>query len=261
MSLFTVDDIPPALRSHVPPGMRLTYPAQGMTSEVAFVEGDSPCVIKRCRDPIYLGWLAREHRVLQALAESPLPVPRVLDYADMDRPGGGREAWLVMSRLEGGSLWPELLNAGVPRRVQLLRGVGALLARLHACPVPGSLRSGSSWLDRMLAQARANLAWCDGTAELLADLHQRRPAPVPEVLIHGDLALDNVLVAAGDVMSLIDWSGGGQGDPRCDVSLALQTAPEIELSEIDLSAFFDGYGGPPLDSQTRRWFEDLYEFF
>ena len=62
-------------------------------------------------------------------------------------------------------------------------------------------------------------------------------------------------------MSLIDWSGGAQGDPRCDLTLALQTEPEIELDEFELAAFFEGYGGAPLDRATRRWFEDLYEFF
>ena len=64
----------------------------------------------------------------------------------------------------------------------------------------------------MLTEARKNLEWCDGTLTLLASLHRLRPEPVRGVLIHGDLALDNVLVAAEDAMSLIDWSGGGQGE-------------------------------------------------
>ena len=113
----------------------------------------------------------------------------------------------------------------------------------------------------MLGEARENLVWCDGTVDLLADLRHRRPQPVPEVLIHGDLALDNVLVAGEGAMSLIDWSGGTQGDPRCDLALALQTEPEFELGELELTAFFEGYGGVPIHRGTRRWFEDLYEFF
>jgi aminoglycoside phosphotransferase (APT) family kinase protein len=261
MSLFTRDDIPPALRRHVPPGAGLTYPLQGMTSEVAFVDGDTRCVVKRCRDPIYLKRLSREHRVLRALADSPLPMPRVLGYAQVDGKEEGREAWLVMSRLEGHPLWNEILRTDSPRRAHLLRRVGELLKSLHVTPVPIGLRSESPWVDRMLAEARDNLGWCDGTVELLADLQHRRPEPVPEVLIHGDLALDNVLVAADDALSLIDWSDGGQGDPRCDLALALQTEPEIELSDFELAAFFEGYGGVPMDRSTRRWFEDLYEFF
>ena len=225
------------------------------------MDGETPCVIKRCRDPDYLEWLSREHRVLRALAGSPLPMPRVLDYAEVDKKEEGREAWLVMSRLEGRSLWNEIIHANSQRRARLLSRVGALLKQLHATSVPKSLRSESPWLDRMLAEAEQNLVWCDGTVELLADLRHRRPEAVPDVLIHGDLALDNVLVAAEDTMSLIDWSGGAQGDPRYDVALALNTEPEIELGEIELAAFFEGYGGVPMERAARKWFEDLYEFF
>ena len=260
MSLFTRDDIPPALRAYAPPGAELTYPPQGMTSDVAFVDGDVRCVLKRCREPIYLEWLSREHRVLRALADSRLPIPRVLDYAELDTEDR-HEAWLVMSRLDGRSLWKEILQANPKQRADLLRRVGELLKRLHATPVPGALAAESPWVDRKLAKARENLAWCDGTAELLADLHRRRLQPVPEVLIHGDLALDNVLITSDGAMSFIDWSDGDQGDPRYDLALALQTEPEIQLSDMEETAFFEGYGIAPIDRITRRWFEDLYEFF
>ena len=179
----------------------------------------------------------------------------------MDKKEQGPEAWLVMSRLEGRPLWNEILHANSQRRGRLLQRVGELLKQLHATPVPIGLRSELPWVDRMLAEARDNFVWCDGTVELLADLRHRRPEPLPEVLIHGDLALDNVLVAAEDAMSLIDWSGGAQGDPRYDLALALHTEPEIELSEIELAAFFEGYGGVTMDRSTRGWLENLYEFF
>jgi aminoglycoside phosphotransferase (APT) family kinase protein len=231
-----------------------------MTSEVAFVDGETACVIKRCRDPIYLEWLSREDRVLRALADSPLPVPRRLDYAQADTKEGP-EAWLVMSRLEGRSPWNDIIQANSQRRAQLLWRLGELLNLLHATPVPDSLQSECSWLDRMLAEAEQNLVWCDGTFELLADLRHRRPEPVPEVLIHGDLALDNVLIAGEDAMSLIDWSGGARGDQRYDLALALDTTPELELSEREVAAFFEGYGGAPMERATRKWFEDLYGFF
>jgi aminoglycoside phosphotransferase (APT) family kinase protein len=231
-----------------------------MTSDVAFIDGERPAVIKRCRDPVYLEWLVREHRVLRALAGSPLSIPRVLGYAEVTRERN-REAWLVMSRLDGHSLWDEMLHASAGRRAPLLRRLGALLRELHTTPVPASLRLEPSWIDRMLDAARENLAWSDGTPELLADLHRRRPAPFPEVLIHGDLALDNVLINADDTMSLIDWSGGGQGDPRYDIALALQTEPEVALGDIERAAFFEGYAGVPPDPATRDWFVALYEFF
>ena len=98
------------------------------------------------------------------------PVPRVLGYAQVDNKEKGREAWLVMSRLEGRPLWNEILHASSRRRARLLRHVGELLKRLHATAVPIDLRSESPWVDQMLAEARKNLRWCDGTVELLASL-------------------------------------------------------------------------------------------
>jgi aminoglycoside phosphotransferase (APT) family kinase protein len=240
--------------------VNLVYPAQGMTSEVAFVEGQNRCVIKRCRDPVYVDWLRREHRVLRELAASRLPIPRVLDYFevyDEDR----SDVWLVMSRLDGWSLWHEMLGANVQQRVELFWRLGALLSRLHSTRVPDGLIASSPWTDRQLVKAEHNLSWCEGTPDLLADLHRRKPSPVPELLIHGDLALDNVLIAPDGALSLIDWSSGDMGDPRCDLSLALQTEPEIPLTDAERMSFFEGYGTAPLDQVTRRWFEDLYEFF
>ena len=80
---------------------------------------------------------------------------------------------------------------------------------------------------------------------LLARLEATRPALSPEVLIHGDLALDNVLVDEDGSLSLIDWSGGDVGDPRYDIALALATEPEIQLGDADVAAFF------------ARWLKDL----
>ena len=114
---------------------------------------------------------------------------------------------------------------------------------------------------RKLAEARENLAWCDGSADLLAQLEARRPTPQAEVLIHGDLALDNVLIERDGSMSLIDWSGGDVGDPRSDIALALATEPEMQLRDADIAGFFNGYGGTQIDAITARWFTRLYEFF
>jgi hypothetical protein len=79
-----------------------------------------------------------------------------------------------MSRLDGRSLWSEILQANQKQRADLLRRLGNLLKRLHATPVPPLLAAESPWVDRTLVKASENLAWCDGTAEFLADLHRRR---------------------------------------------------------------------------------------
>jgi aminoglycoside phosphotransferase (APT) family kinase protein len=195
--------------------------------------------------------------VLEILDGSGIPAPRLVDYSEVEKESG-REIWLVMTQLPGRSLRDELLYADPPRRWELLRDTGQLLKRLHTTEVPDILKRERPWIDGKLAQAAKNLAWCDGTAALLADLHRRRPAAVPEVFIHGDFAPDNVLVDAATGMSLIDWSDGGPGDPRHDIALVLRA--DRQFSAAEATAFFDGYS-LFVDRTTCGWFEELDEFF
>lgn len=260
---FSSQDIPRSLRAYLSSDLALDFPPQGMTSDVAFATGTCrAAVVKRCTDPVYRHWLQREQLVLRALADCNLPVPAPIAYEEVAY-ADGFEGWLLMSRLEGEPLESVLLRTPVSRRAGLLFRLGELLRRLHATPIPATLQREQDWASRKLHEAQANLTWCDGTAALLAQLRDSKPAPVPARLIHGDLALDNVLVDTAGNMSLIDWSQGDAGDFRCDVALALRSEPadELELNACEIDAFYRGYGYPQLDADTCRWFELLYEFF
>jgi aminoglycoside phosphotransferase (APT) family kinase protein len=261
MAQFTLAELPPSLKEHVAPHSRLTYPRQGMTSDVAFADHDGgSVVVKRCANPVYLDWLRREHVVLRALGATTLPIPRLIACSETET-DGATVGWLVMSRLAGRTVLGAAVAASPRERVSLFRRLGELCGRLHAVPVPNELERQGSWLDLQLLAARGNLSWCDGTAEGLVALAASRPAAIAEKLIHGDLSLDNVLVAADGTMSLIDWAGGGPGDPRHDIALALQTKPELELSDAALAAFAAGYDGALPDAATRDWFVRLYDYF
>jgi aminoglycoside phosphotransferase (APT) family kinase protein len=261
MKPFDIHGLPAEFAALVPPSARVEYPRQGMTADVAIVVHDGGAVVvKRCGHAIYLDWLRRERAVLEALAGSGLPIPVCLAYAETGA-ADARVGWLAMSYLPGRPLLGALVDASAPERVALLRRLGALFGKLHSTPVPRALWEVEDWVSRQLAQARLNLPWCDGTAAGLKDLERTRPAPVPERLIHGDMALDNVLVDARGALSLVDWAGGGPGDPRHDVALALQTKPEVELSIDVLDAFFSSYGRPSVDEATRAWFVGLYDYF
>lgn len=261
MGAFSSDSIPDAVAAFLPTSARLTYPEQGMTADVMVASnGLQSVVVKRCANPIYIDWLRREQLLLQVLKDSSLPVPEFIHYAESSGESGV-EAWLVSSKLEGHSLWKTVLSTAAPHRAPLLRKLGELLRRLHSTPIPAPLRDQPPWLERMLQKAESNLPWCDGNAELLERLRRTRPPTVAEVLIHGDTALDNVLIADDGQLSLIDWATGDSGDFRCDIALALQSEPETTFVDEELRAFYDGYAGLPVDPATRKWFEELWDFF
>jgi aminoglycoside phosphotransferase (APT) family kinase protein len=239
----------------------LSAAPHGMTSHVTFVDDDErPLVLKQCRDTRYVDWLRREHGVLIALAGTCLPIPRVVAYHERQE-SGALECFLLTTRLPGASLWDVLLQCPPGERARHLQSLGRLLRELHATPVPAAFRQEAPWIDRRLRAARQNLGWCDGSDVLLGQLAAHRPPAHEETLIHGDLALDNVLLEGDSRLHLLDWSEGDRGDPRNDVALALATEPELHLQDRELTAFFDGYGRPPLDPVTAHWFVDLYEFF
>lgn len=233
-----------------------------MTSEVVFVDDDDrQSVLKRCHDPRYIAWIQREHYVLTALSECGLRIPRVLGYHEIQNNARVVDVWLLMTRLPGERLWDVLLRSEPNKRSGYFRKLGQLLCELHSTAVPEAFRGKAGWADRMLEKAWKNLAWCDGSSALLSRLEAKKPAPVRELLIHGDMALENVLVDSDGNMALIDWPFGDLGDPRCDIALALSTEPELHLSEAEIAAFYKGHGGEQVDAITRRWFEGLYEFF
>jgi len=244
-----IDELPGELAWLGDRSAPIERPPQGMTSEVVFW-GD--VVVKRCRDPRYTKWLRAEANKLRALARGGLPIPELRGFVD-----GTDDVWLVMTRLPG-IPFDRALETG--DRTQLVRELGALLRRIHRTPVPSLMRYGAPWHDRMMVAAGGNLAWCDGTAEQLAELSATRPAPVRERLIHGDLGLDNVLVHDGHVTGIVDWPLGDSGDPRVDVALALMERDD-GLRASEHAAFYAGYGGEPVDAATRAWFERLWDFF
>ena len=261
MPSFTLDEIPRSLAPLLPADGVLETGPQGMTSDVAFVTGArASVVVKRCTRAIYLDWLRNEDLCLRAIAGLGLPVPAALGYTEVST-AAGAVAWLVMTRLPGRPVWGVLLESSSGARAPLLRKLGEAMRSIHAAPIPEAFAERPDWTARMLAQAERNLGWCDGTPELLAELRRTTPAPVPKRLVHGDFALDNVLIDDAGNLSVIDWACGDAGDPRIDVALALQTKPETELSDDELRAFYAGYDGPAVDAGTRRWFEELYDFF
>lgn len=217
--LFTVDDFPETLSNFLGSVYQLEFPVQGMTSVVAIVSAaKGTYVVKRSRGHLFSRWLGKEYEVLKVLTQTPLPVPYPHLFLGHDT-AEGVEAWLVMSKLPGEPLATVLARETSQDVCQdLLREFGKTLMRIHRHTALLEPQS-----DRTLAGAEYNLLHpIDGSVELLEQLKKQQPVPVFPTFIHGDFTIDNTLIMEGKVTGIIDWAGGGMGDPRYDLTLAIR---------------------------------------
>lgn len=239
---------------------KLIFPLQGDTSAVAIADTtNGRYVVKRSHGEQFSSWLKQEYRVLEALMQAPFPTPH--PYAFVQRETiEGLESWLVMSYISGEPLIVAIDNeTNQAVRWRILRAFGNILAAIHSHPAPSDLRS-----DRTLGHAEYNFLHytTEGSAELLEQLRQHRPLSIPSTLIHGDFTVDNVLIQEGKVTGIIDWAGGGMGDPRYDLALAIRPKKTgLFHAPQDRQAFFEGYGLFSLSEFDYDYFVGLYEFF
>lgn len=239
-----------------------TIPPQGMTSSVVILHAECGDFVLKQADRIpYTAWLRREAFVLQALAASNLPVPRWITLEEQPT-----TVSLLMTALPGEPL-SALLRRGVDDEVRrdLLRQFGQLLAQIHATAPASILQTQRPWLERILDEARTNQlhGYAEPEAPPIEALVATCPPPTPEVLIHGDYTIDNVLVDGGKLTGVIDWGRGDLGDLRYDLTLA--TRPQVPesafLNEADFVAFYAGYGTKRLTPSEHQWFDRLYDYF
>lgn len=236
-----LDAVPPALRALMPEHATLQPARHGQSASVSFVEGasegeDHALVLKHAAEAPYVSWLVAEAEVLHALADSSLPIPRVLGVH-----GDESEAWLLLTRLPGEPLIELVEAAPEAERPAWFRDLGRLLAAIHTTPVPDCLASRDStpWWER--PRPPVDPAASD---EVLSATRLQSERSPPAVFVHGDLTLDNVLGHEGRPSGVVDWGGAGRGDPRYDVALALTSTAEgrVQLPGATcVAAFYDGY--------------------
>lgn len=249
-------DIPPQVWAWLPERFVLEVPEHGSTADVAFAVGKHDSVaLKRCCMPPYTVWLENEYRALEALAESGLPIPRALG---LHRTGPFSESavWLAMTRLPGEPLWNIIARAAEDERVFWFRELARLLAEIHATEVPAALRdSAVPPIDESLGAAASFVRRHEGAdARRLSSLLEQGGDVPAATLIHGDFTLDNILADPTGITGVIDWGGACLGDPRWDITLALSTAPQIQLQPAVVQAFFENYHRASLPVSFRRAF-------
>jgi aminoglycoside phosphotransferase (APT) family kinase protein len=173
--------------------------------------------------------VAREHRVMSALRETPVPVPRThLLCCDVEVIGA---PFYLMERVPGTPYRSaaQLDTLGTSRVRSIMLAVVDTLAELHhvdpASVGLSDLGRPDGYLERQVRRWKRQL---DATrAEPIPgidELHDALAASVPTgsgvAILHGDYRLDNVLVDELDrIRAVLDWELATLGDPLADLAL------------------------------------------
>ncbi len=224
------------LRSLVPgfAGLRkIRQFGTGQSNPTYLVEADSGRYVLRAQPPGPLLASAhrvdREFRVMQALAKTAVPVPRMIALAPLDNRLG--RMYFVMEHVEGRVFFdPALPELSKPMRQGAFDRMNQVLADLHSVdPVALGLadfgRPGNYFarqIERWSRQYRATqTAVLPDMERLIGWLGAHQPDDDGAVaIVHGDYRLDNLIFAPdqADVLALIDWELSTLGHPLADLA-------------------------------------------
>lgn len=183
--------------------------------------------------------MGREHRVMRALADTDVPVPRVL--ASCDDPDVIGAPFYVMEDVEGATFRRahELEKLGGQRVRLMSEAFVDVIAKIHSIdhrevglahfgrPEGYLDRQISRWSTQLAASRSRDLPDAD---RLVSRLSERVPDGGAIGVIHGDYRLDNVIVDAGDrPAAVIDWEMSTIGDVLSDLGL---TVVYMRLAEM-----------------------------
>jgi aminoglycoside phosphotransferase (APT) family kinase protein len=179
----------------------------------------------------------REFRVMRALRQSSVPVPRMLAAcADVSVIGA---PFILMEALPGDALrfvLPNFLADDAPRRWRGLIGeqLVAALAALHttdpAAVGLADLGRPTGYLSRQLKRWREQLEYSrvrptDDLDWTVIWLEQHQPGePHAPTIVHGDYKLDNAIFAHDGpprLLGIVDWEMATIGDPLADLGWLL----------------------------------------
>lgn len=174
--------------------------------------------------------MAREHRVLTALAQAGVPAPRPLAFCD--DPGIIGAPFLLMERVEGMAPTQALPEAYGDDLEGAADAILDALVALHSVPWQevglADFGKPQGFLERQVSRWRAQYTRYQ-VRDLprfgqLADwLEENRPPDAPPAILHGDFHADNCLLCLDEprVSAIIDWEMATIGDPLLDLGLFL----------------------------------------
>jgi aminoglycoside phosphotransferase len=152
----------------------------------------------------------------------------------------------------------------------VLAALGRGLADLHrlpasACPFDESVMERLARADRAIAAGGVDAgAFAERNRGIAPDiLHARLAAAIPRediVVVHGDAALSNLIIADDGSLGFVDCGHSGWGDRHIDLGVVAQEIGE-RWGEAAIASFAASYGATHWDRRKARYFADLYELF
>jgi aminoglycoside phosphotransferase (APT) family kinase protein len=176
--------------------------------------------------------IEREYRVMAALAQTAVPVPKMLclceDVSILGAP------FFLMSHVDGRVFVdPALPGMANTERSLLFSDINRVVAAIHSVDYqsvgledygrPGNYleRQIGRWSKQYRASETDRI---EGMERLMEWLPKNIPPAQPTALIHGELRVDNLIVHPTEprVIGVIDWELSTLGDPLADLSYHLQ---------------------------------------
>jgi aminoglycoside phosphotransferase (APT) family kinase protein len=176
--------------------------------------------------------MGREHRIIAALADTPVPVAPALGFCDDDAVNGA--PFYVMAFVDGHVVRDRATAEDVlswDARHTASRSLVDTMTAIHAVDITevgltdlgrheGYIaRQLKRWYGQWNAQKTRDLPAVDRVHDRLLELV---PEQGPATLVHGDYRLDNCMVDDdGNVIAVLDWEICTLGDPMADLGLLM----------------------------------------
>ncbi|MDQ0380894.1 phosphotransferase family protein [Amycolatopsis thermophila] len=241
---------------------------QGGRSNLTYIVGDGTARWVVRRPP--LGHvlptahdMSREHRVISALGDTAVPVPRTITLCqDTDVIGA---PFYVMEFVEGTPYRAasELEVLGPQRTRAIAESLTDTLVDLHgvdpAAVGLGDFGRPEGFLERQVRRWKKQLDASrsrdlPGIDDLHDQLARAIPASGPAAIVHGDYRLDNVLVDADDrITAVLDWEMSTLGDPLTDLALLVAYAERGKVNLEIVSNVSTAPGYPGTDEMIARY--------
>ena len=173
----------------------------------------------------------REFRVMSALADTAVPVPKMLHLSEDGEASPIGRQFYVMEFLRGRVLWdPRLPDMSAEDQAAIYDSLNETLAAMHDVDLkaagledygrPGSYfaRQLSRWTKQYRASETDKIPEMD---RLIDWLEKNEPEDDGQVsLVHGDYRLDNVMMHATEprALAVLDWELSTLGHPYADIS-------------------------------------------